>query len=61
MANLKLNGEWNEVKDKIKHIYSNLTENDLHYVEGEEDELLGRLQRKLGRTRDELRYFIERL
>lgn len=61
MANLKLNGEWNEVKDKIKHIYSNLTENDLHYVEGEEDELLGRLQRKLGRTRNELRYFIERL
>jgi uncharacterized protein YjbJ (UPF0337 family) len=61
MGNLILKGEWDEVRGKIKHIYGNLTDNDLFYVEGKADELLGKLQKKLGKTKDELRHFIENL
>jgi len=55
MANLKLKGTWNELKGKLKQEYAKLTDDDLTYVEGKEDELLGRLQQKTGKARDELR------
>jgi uncharacterized protein YjbJ (UPF0337 family) len=54
MNNLELKGNWNEVKGKMKQKYGELTEDDLSYVEGKEDELLGRLQKKLNKTREEL-------
>lgn len=54
MANLKLNGVWNEVKGKVKQKYADLTDDDLLYEEGKEDEMIGRLQKKLGKTRDEV-------
>jgi len=54
MSNLKLSGKWNEVKGKAKQKYAELTDNDLMYEEGKEDELVGRLQTKLGKTRDEV-------
>jgi len=50
----KVKGNWNLLKGKLKQQYADLTDNDLLYEEGLEDELLGRLQRKLGRTREEL-------
>lgn len=55
MANLKLKGTWNELKGKLKQEYAKLTDDDLTYVEGKEDELLGRLQQKTGKAKDELR------
>jgi uncharacterized protein YjbJ (UPF0337 family) len=61
MANLKIKGEWNEVKGKIKQAYAELSDDDLVYVEGKHDELLGRLQKKLGKSQDEIRRFIENL
>ena len=61
MGNLVLNGEWAEVRGKIKHIYGNLTDHDLLYVEGKDDELLSKLQMKLGKSKDQLRHFIENL
>lgn len=61
MGSLVLNGEWDEVRRKIKHIYGNLTDNDLLYVEGKDDELLGKLQKKLGKSKDELRQFVNNL
>ena len=61
MGNLILNGEWDEVRGRIKHIYGNLTDHDLLYVEGKDDELLGKLQKKLGNSKDELRHFVENL
>jgi uncharacterized protein YjbJ (UPF0337 family) len=61
MTNLRLKGEWNEVKGKIKQAYGELTDDDLIYVEGQHDELLGRLQKKLGKTKEEVRRFIESL
>jgi len=54
-SNLRLKGNWNELKGKLKQEYSKLTDDDLTYVEGKEDELLGRLQKKTGKTQDELR------
>lgn len=52
---LELKGTWNEVKGKLKQKYGELTDDDLTFAEGKEDELLGRLQKRLGRTKDEIR------
>jgi uncharacterized protein YjbJ (UPF0337 family) len=56
---LQMKGSWNEVKGKLKQKYGQLTDDDLAFAEGKEDELLGRLQKRLGRTQDELRAEIE--
>ena len=56
---LQMKGNWNEIKGKLKQKYGQLTDDDLEFAEGKEDELLGRLQKRLGRTRDELRAEIE--
>jgi uncharacterized protein YjbJ (UPF0337 family) len=58
---LQMKGSWNEVKGKLKQKYGQLTDDDLAFAEGKEDELLGRLQKRLGRTRDELRAEIENM
>lgn len=55
MNELTLKGNWNEVKGKLKQKYGQLTDDDLTFAEGKEDELLGRLQKKLGRTKEEVR------
>jgi uncharacterized protein YjbJ (UPF0337 family) len=52
---LQMKGNWNEIKGKLKQKYGHLTDQDLMFAEGKEDELLGRLQKRLGRTKDELR------
>ena len=48
----KLRGNWNQIKGKIKQQYADLTDDDLLYVEGKEDELIGRLQKKTGETKE---------
>jgi uncharacterized protein YjbJ (UPF0337 family) len=58
---LKFNGSWNEIKGKMKQQYANLTDDDLLYQEGKEDELLGRLQKKIGKSKDEIKMWIESL
>lgn len=54
MSNLRLKGNWNELKGKAKQQYADLTDDDLMYEEGKEDELVGRLQQKTGKARDEV-------
>lgn len=54
MDKLEFKGNWNEIKGKAKQEYGELTDNDLAYEEGKEDELVGRIQNKLGKTRDEV-------
>jgi uncharacterized protein YjbJ (UPF0337 family) len=54
MDNLELKGKWNELKGKIKQQYADLTDDDLLYEEGQEDRLIGNLQQKLGKTREEV-------
>jgi uncharacterized protein YjbJ (UPF0337 family) len=58
---LRLRGNWNQIKGKIKQQYADLTEDDLKYDEGQEDELVGRLQKKLGKTKDEVIRWIQSL
>lgn len=60
-TSLKFKGNWNELKGKIKQKYANLTDNDLMYEEGKEEELLGRLQKKTGKTKQELKSWIDTL
>jgi len=55
MGKLSFKGNWNEVQGKLKQKYANLTDDDLMFAEGKQDELIGRLQKKLGKTEDEVR------
>jgi len=61
MNELQLKGNWNEVKGKLKQKYANLTDDDLQYSEGKTDELLGRLQKKTGKAKEDLKKEIENL
>lgn len=54
MDRLELKGKWNEWKGKVKQEYADFTDDDLKYEEGKDDELLGRLQQKTGKTRDDV-------
>ncbi len=55
----KIKGNWNVLKGKFKQQYAELTDDDLAYQEGQEEELLGRLQKKLGKTKEQLKDFID--
>jgi uncharacterized protein YjbJ (UPF0337 family) len=55
MDKLELKGTWNVVKGKLKQKYAQLTDDDLTFAEGKEEELYGRLQQRLGKTREEIR------
>jgi uncharacterized protein YjbJ (UPF0337 family) len=61
MTNLRFKGSWNEVKGKLKQKYGQLTDDDLTFAEGKDEELLGRLQQKLGKAKEDLRREIESL
>jgi uncharacterized protein YjbJ (UPF0337 family) len=54
MNDLKIKGNWNVAKGKLKQKYADLTDDDLKYTEGKEDELLGTLQKKTGKAKEEL-------
>lgn len=60
-TNDKIKGNWNELKGKAKQEYGQLTDDDVAYTEGQEDELIGRLQQKLGKTKDEVKSWIDSL
>ena len=47
-------GNWNEQKGKLKQAFAKLTDDDLMFAEGKKDEMLGKLQIKLGKTKEEL-------
>jgi uncharacterized protein YjbJ (UPF0337 family) len=61
MDRLRIKGNWNEMKGKIKQKWGNLTDDDLTYQEGKEDDLIGRIQKKTGRSREELINYINNL
>jgi uncharacterized protein YjbJ (UPF0337 family) len=61
MDKLELKGKWNEIKGKVKQAYAELTDDDLKHEEGQDDELLGKLQQKTGKGRDELVKWINSL
>ena len=55
MTKLELKGTWHEIRGKLKQKYATLTDDDLTFAEGKDEELLGRLQQKLGRTKEKIR------
>jgi len=57
----ELKGNWNETKGKLKQKFAMLTDSDLLLVEGKQDEMLGRLQVKLGKTKEEIHQLISQL
>ncbi len=61
MEDLNLTGKWKEIKGKLKQRFADLNDDDLYFIEGKEDELMGRLQKKLGKTKDEIKEIIRKL
>ena len=61
MTKLEFKGGWNQVKGKLKQKYAQLTDDDLTFAEGKDEELLGRLQQKLGKSKEDLRNELEGL
>ena len=57
----ELKGDWNQTKGKLKQKFAMLTDDDLLFVEGKQDELMGRLQTKLGKTKEDLQKLIAEL
>ena len=55
MNKFKIKGNWNEQKGKLKQKFASLTDDDLMFAEGKEEEMLGKLQIKLGKSKEELR------
>ena len=56
---IELKGNWNEQKGKLKQKFATLIDNDLLFADGKKDEMIGRLQIKLGKSKDELEKLIE--
>lgn len=57
----KLQGNWNKIKGQLKQKYGELTDDDLIYIEGKEDELLGQIQKKTGETKEAIKEYIDNL
>ena len=60
MDKLQLKGKWNQLKGAVKQEWADLTDDDLLYVEGKEDELLGRIQEKTGKAKEELLTWLDK-
>ena len=60
MNTTELNGNWEEQKGKLKQKFAKLTDNDLLFVEGKKDEMLGKLQINLGKSKEEMQKIIEK-
>lgn len=57
----KIKGNWNQIKGRMKQAWGDLTDDDLTYEEGKEDELLGKIQEKTGKTKEQIMDFIDSL
>ena len=57
----ELSGMWDEQKGKLKQKFATLTDDDLLFAEGKKDEMMGRLEKKLGKSKEELHNIISEL
>jgi uncharacterized protein YjbJ (UPF0337 family) len=57
----ELKGNWEEFKGKMKQKYAELTDDDFTYAEGKKDEIMGKLQAKLGKTKEEVHKIIDEM
>lgn len=60
-VNDKIKGNWNVIKGNLKQQWADLTDDDLLYEEGKEDEVLGRIQKKTGETKEKVNDFIDKM
>ena len=61
MNTTTLSGAWEEQKGKLKQKFAKLTDNDLLYIDGKKEEMIGKLQIKLGKSKEELQMILENL
>jgi uncharacterized protein YjbJ (UPF0337 family) len=61
MNKLEIKGNWNETAGKLKQKFANLTDDDLLFAKGKEEELWGRLQTKLGKTKEQIHKIISKI
>lgn len=61
MDRLELKGNWNIIKGRLKQKYANLTDDDLRYEDGKDDELIGKIQKRTGQSREEIINYIKSL
>lgn len=61
MNTTEINGSWEELEGKLKQKFAKITDNDLLYIDGKKEEMMGRLQIKLGKSKEELRVIIKNL
>ncbi len=61
MNTTELKGTWEEQKGKLKQKFASLTDNDALLLEGKKEEVIGKLQKKLGKTKDEIHHIIKNL
>lgn len=61
METTNFKGKWSELKGKLKQKYADLTDDDLLYAEGKEDELYGRIQQRIGKSKEEVKDLIDKL
>jgi uncharacterized protein YjbJ (UPF0337 family) len=61
MVTMKIKGDWNILKGKLKQKFASLTDDDLMYIEGKEEELIGRIQQKIGKTKQEIHDLLTKL
>jgi uncharacterized protein YjbJ (UPF0337 family) len=59
MSTLEMKGNWNIAKGKIKQKFAQLTDDDLQFVEGKEDELIGRIQKRTGHTKANIKRIMD--
>jgi uncharacterized protein YjbJ (UPF0337 family) len=61
MERIRIKGDWNILKGKLKQKFASLTDDDLMYIKGKEEELIGRIQQKIGITKQELHDLLAKL
>lgn len=61
MTKLNMKGSWNQIKGSLKQKYAQLTDDDLLFEEGKEDEVIGRIQKRTGESKENIRSFISSL
>jgi uncharacterized protein YjbJ (UPF0337 family) len=59
MSTLEMKGNWNIAKGKLKQKFAQLTDDDLQFVEGKEDELIGRIQKRTGQAREQIKQAVD--
>ena len=58
---IKTKANWNALKGTLKEKYSELTDDDLLYVEGKEDQLIGKLQKAIGKSKEEIIHMLKKM